>query len=227
MFRRVTVPMPSAASRRRRQGVLAQLQADVQKLQTELQSLAAKSGLTIADLQSLTNDSQAINQAGFYFKAQSLNKAVSELATAVAGGTSTSQAQTDFTALFSGSSVSTTTINTAFSDLTKAIQDSEGRSRRLDDRGRRSGCDPGRLEEPVPGQGRRLRHGIAARPGRAPAGTTGTGTTGNGDRAVTEGHDRPAQASPCDARDSQGGRRLVHAKKLGRVEEALIAAFRS
>jgi hypothetical protein len=105
-------------------GAWAQLQADVQKLQTELQSLAEKSGLTIADLQSLTNDAQTISQAGFFFNVQSLNKTVSELATAVAGGASTAGAQTDFTALFSGSSVSTTTINTAFADLTKAIQDS-------------------------------------------------------------------------------------------------------
>lgn len=79
-------------------GAYSQLRADVQKLQTELQSLAAKSGLTIADLENLANDSQAINQAGFFFNVQSLDKAVSELATAVAGGTSTAQAQTDFAA---------------------------------------------------------------------------------------------------------------------------------
>jgi predicted outer membrane protein len=103
----------------------SQLQADLQKLQAELRSLAAKSGLTIADLQSLVVDSQAIHRAGFSFDSQSLNQAISELATAVAGGMSTTQAQTDFSALFNGSSVSTTTINTTFSDLIKAIQDSK------------------------------------------------------------------------------------------------------
>ena len=47
-------------SRRLHRAPWQQLQADVQKLQTELQSLAEKSGLTIADHQSLTNDAQAI-----------------------------------------------------------------------------------------------------------------------------------------------------------------------
>ena len=88
------------------------------------ESLAGKSGVTIADLESLTIDSQAIAQAGFHFDVKSLNSVISELANAVAGGTSTSQAQTDFTALFSGSSVSTTTINTTFTDLVQTIQDS-------------------------------------------------------------------------------------------------------
>ena len=101
-----------------------QLKSDVQALLTELQSLAAKSGLTIADLESLTTDSQSIAQGGLHFNVQNLNKAVAELATAVAGGTSTAQAQSDFTALFSGSSVSATVINTSFADLVKAIGDS-------------------------------------------------------------------------------------------------------
>jgi hypothetical protein len=103
---------------------VTQLNSDVQKLLSELQALGARSGVTIADLESLTRDSQSITQAGFHFNAQSLNKVVSELATAVAGGTSTAQAQSDFTALFSGSSVSTTVINTTFSDLVKTIGDS-------------------------------------------------------------------------------------------------------
>ena len=103
----------------------SQLNSDVQALLTELQTLAAKSGVTIADLESLTTDSQAIAQAGFHFNAQSLNKVVAELATAVAGGTSTAQAQSDFTAIFSGSSVSSTVITTTFNDLVKAIGDSD------------------------------------------------------------------------------------------------------
>ena len=79
---------------------LAQLRTDLQTLQTELQTLAGKSGVTIADLESLTSDSQAIAKAGFSFEAASLNPVISELAVAVAGGTSTSQAQTDFTGDF-------------------------------------------------------------------------------------------------------------------------------
>jgi DNA-binding IclR family transcriptional regulator len=103
---------------------VSQLQTDVQKLLTELQTLAGKSGVTIADLESLTTDSQSIAQAGFHFNAQTLNPVISELAVAVAGTASTAQAQSDFTALFSGSSVSTTVINSTFNDLVKAISDS-------------------------------------------------------------------------------------------------------
>jgi predicted outer membrane protein len=106
-------------------GPLAQLFGDVQKLQDELQSLAAKSGVTIADLQSLTSDGQAMTQAGFYFDPKTLNPVISELATAVAGGTSTSQAQTDFAALLSGSSVSAPVITSTFNNLVKTIQDSK------------------------------------------------------------------------------------------------------
>ena len=103
----------------------AQLHADVQKLQSELESLAAKSGVSIADLQSLTSDGQAISQAGFQFNSQSLKPVISELATAVAGGSSTAQAQSEFTALFSGSTVSASVITTTFNDLVKTIQDSK------------------------------------------------------------------------------------------------------
>jgi hypothetical protein len=105
-------------------GAWAQLQADVQKLHTELQSLAEKSGLTITDEQNLTNDAHAIAQAGFRFKASTLHPVISELAMAVGGMTSTSRAQTDFAALFGGSSVSATTITNTFNDLVTAIQHS-------------------------------------------------------------------------------------------------------
>ncbi len=126
-------------------GPFSKLQTDVKALETELQSLAAKSGLSIADLENLVSDGQAFNQAGFYFNVQSLNKVVSQLATAVAAGSAAgqAQAQTDFTALFSNSSVSSASITTAFNDLVKAVQDFEGGSERPDDRGRRPGCDSG------------------------------------------------------------------------------------
>jgi len=102
----------------------SQLQADVQKLRAELQALAEKSSVTVADLQALTFDGQAISQAGLYLNVHTLNPVISELATAVAGGSSTTQAQTDFTGVFSGTSVSTATITTTFNDVVKAIQDS-------------------------------------------------------------------------------------------------------
>ena len=100
------------------------LSTDIRSLITELQSLAAKSGLTVSDLQSLTSDSQSIAQAGFYFNSQTLNPVISELATAVAGGSSITQPDSDFSALFSGSGVSASVIATTSSDVVKAIQDS-------------------------------------------------------------------------------------------------------
>ena len=103
---------------------LQKLRGDLKTLDTELQTLAAKSGLTVGDLQKLTNDSQAIAQAGFNFRASTLNPVISELAVAVAGGASTSQAQTDFTGLFSASGVSSTTITSTFNDIVTAIGDS-------------------------------------------------------------------------------------------------------
>jgi predicted outer membrane protein len=115
------VPMPWA----NQNSQFTQLNNDVQTLRTELQTLAGRSGVTIADLESLTSDGQTIAQAGYHFDFQNLNKVVSELATAVAGGTSTMQAQSDCSALFTGSSVTTSTINTTFSNLVKTITDSQ------------------------------------------------------------------------------------------------------
>ncbi len=119
----VTTPMTRVAMASINTEV-SQLQTDWKALVTELQSLAAKSGVTVADIESLALDSQSIGQAGYHFNASSLHSVVSELATAVAGGTSTSQAQSDWTALFSSSSVSTTVVTSTFNDLVKAIQDS-------------------------------------------------------------------------------------------------------
>ncbi len=103
---------------------VAQLNSDVQKLATELQSLAGKSGVTIADLESLATDTQSITNTGFRFQFSTLTPVISELASAVAGGTSTAQAQSDFSALFNGSSVSSSVISTTFSDLVRTISDS-------------------------------------------------------------------------------------------------------
>ena len=114
--------MPSSAGTSA--SAFAQLKADLQALQTELDTLATSSGLTIADLESLSTDGQSIAAAGFHFNPQTLNPVISELATAVATKASTAQAETDFTALFSGSSVSASLVTTTFNDLVKAIGDS-------------------------------------------------------------------------------------------------------
>ena len=97
----------------------------VRKLQTELQSLAAKSHITIVDINNLTTDSQSIAGAGFWINPQNLQKSVSELVTAVASSAATSQAQTDFNALFTGSNVAQSTIDKTFNDLVQTIQDSK------------------------------------------------------------------------------------------------------
>ena len=103
----------------------AQLDADLQKLQTELHSLVAKSGVTVVDLNDLASDGQSIAGTGFWINPQNLQKTVTELATAVAGGTDTSQAKTDFNTLFSGSKVAQATIDKTFADLVQTIQDSK------------------------------------------------------------------------------------------------------
>jgi hypothetical protein len=103
---------------------ISQLQSDWKTLITELQTLAAKSGVTVGDIESVALDSQSIAQAGFHFSGSSLHNVISELATAVAGGTSTSQASSDWTSLFSGSSVPTSVVSGTFNDLVKTIQDS-------------------------------------------------------------------------------------------------------
>jgi cell division protein FtsB len=102
-----------------------QLQKDIQALQTELQTLSGTSGVTIADVTSLTSDTEAIAQGGVRLDPQALEKVASELATAVAGGTDTSQAKTDFNALFTGSSLAQATIDKAFTDMVQTITDSK------------------------------------------------------------------------------------------------------
>jgi hypothetical protein len=89
-----------------------------------LQSLAAKSGVTVANIESLALYSQSISQAGYHFNPSSLQSVISELAQAVAGGTSTTAAQTAWNNLFTNASVSTTVINNTFNDLVTTITDS-------------------------------------------------------------------------------------------------------
>ncbi|WP_422928186.1 hypothetical protein [Singulisphaera sp. PoT] len=96
--------------------------ADVSKLQSDLQALATKSNVTLADINNLYQDSQAISQAGFQFDPDSLHAATYQLATAVAGGGDTTQAQTDFAAQFSGSDVSQSVIDKTTTDVVQAIK---------------------------------------------------------------------------------------------------------
>jgi hypothetical protein len=199
-------------------GAFSQLQADEQKLQMELQSLAAKSGLTIADLQNLAGDSQTVNQAGFSFDFPSLSRTISELATAVAGATSTSQAQADFTALFNGSSVSTTTINNTFSDLTKAIQDSKVLPADLTTVAALQAAIQADLKNLYPGKGDGTGSGSGGggtgTGGTSTGGTTGTGTTGN-----SGGHKRHVVKHKLHHAPQIKVPKLVHAKKLGRLKK--------
>jgi hypothetical protein len=94
------------------------------QLQTELQSLSARPGVTVDDHTSLSTDEQTIEPSGYWFEGQNLQKAVSELANAVASGNDTTQAHTDFTALFNGSSVPQSAIDATFNELVQAIKDS-------------------------------------------------------------------------------------------------------
>ncbi|MFO0956292.1 MAG: hypothetical protein U0800_02365 [Isosphaeraceae bacterium] len=111
--------MPTSTNSR-----IAQFQADFKKLTTDLQGLASKSSVSVADINAIANDSEAILQAGAYLDRDALKKVISDLAVAVASNSDTSQAKTAFTALFTGTSVSTTVIDQTFSDLVKLIQDS-------------------------------------------------------------------------------------------------------
>jgi hypothetical protein len=98
--------------------------SDFQDLENEFVSLASKSGITVADLSNLNSDMTAIGSGWSSVTSQGLWSAVSELASSVASGTSTAQAQTDFNTLFSGSGVAQSVIDQTFSDLVQAIQDS-------------------------------------------------------------------------------------------------------
>jgi hypothetical protein len=102
----------------------ADADSDLQALQTKVQELAAKSDVTVADLSALASDSKAIETAGGGIKADDLNAVLSSLATAVAGGGDTSQAQSDFNALFADSKVDQDAIDKTFADLVQTIQDS-------------------------------------------------------------------------------------------------------
>jgi hypothetical protein len=104
----------------------SQFDSDEQTLQTEFDSLAEKSGLTVSDMSNLISDSQAIlslwengppiDWAGLY-------SAIGEAANAVAGGASTTQAQSDFDASLSPG-IPSSVVDKAFDDIVQAVEDS-------------------------------------------------------------------------------------------------------
>ncbi len=101
---------------------VAKLQTDRYTLQTELQSLAAKSNVTAADLTQLAIDSQTLAASGLHVS----RSAYKPVAAEIAAGASTAQA--DFNKLFAGSTALTsaqqTAITAVFTDLTKIVTDS-------------------------------------------------------------------------------------------------------
>ncbi len=101
-----------------------QTASDWQGLENEVVSLGFKSGVTVADLSNLDSDLAAIGNDWSSINSQGLWPVVSELASAVAGGTSTTQAQTDWSALFAGSGVAQSVVDQTLSDLVQTIQDS-------------------------------------------------------------------------------------------------------
>jgi hypothetical protein len=108
-------------------GTSTQLISDEQTLQTELETLAEKSGVTVSDLSNVDSDDEAIiailtsgNRSGS--NPAGTQTAVAELATAITSGASTAQAQTDFNASFVG--IPSALLDKTFEDLAQEIEDS-------------------------------------------------------------------------------------------------------
>ena len=102
---------------------VAQLQTDEQALQTELQTLSSKSGVTATDLTQLLTDSQALGQSWNGVSSSPLQPALSDLAAAATGSTTvtTASAQSEFTGLFPSDDLTPAT--TVFNDLVKIVTD--------------------------------------------------------------------------------------------------------
>ena len=104
---------------------IAQFKTDVQKLRADLTGIAAKSGVTIADIINLVTDSRAIASAGAKLDQTALTKAVTDLANAVAGGGDTTAARAEFNALFIGTSILQATIDKTYADIVQTVIDSK------------------------------------------------------------------------------------------------------
>ncbi len=104
--------------------LVAQLQTDEEALQTELQGLASKSGVTASDLTQLNTDSQALAAGLNGVSTVSLQKALSDLAAAAKGSTTISPAaaSSEFAGLFPAADQAAAT--TVYNDLVKIVNDS-------------------------------------------------------------------------------------------------------
>ena len=112
--------------------LFANLKTAMDQLLTDSQAIAANSGLTVADITALMNDSQTIAATGATLDATKLEAAVGSLAYAVAGGTDQTQAKADFAAVFSGTAVTQATIDKTTADLVQAVTDSKVTTANLD-----------------------------------------------------------------------------------------------
>jgi hypothetical protein len=93
------------------------LKTAMDKMKTDLQALATKSSVTIADMTALMDDGFKIAMSGVKIDGPAIENVMNQMARAVAGGTSTDDAKTAFNALFAGSKVSQETIDKTFADL--------------------------------------------------------------------------------------------------------------
>jgi hypothetical protein len=166
-----------------------QLNSDVDALQTELQSLATKSGLAVADLENLAQDSQSLEQGGAFVGLPALTPVISELATAVAGGTSTSQAQSDWNALFTGTTVSTTVITNTFNDLVSAIRSSNVTTTDMTTVATDEAAIQNDLKNLFPGSSGNTGSGSGSGSGSSSGSGSGSGSTNGG--SATARHTKP------------------------------------
>jgi hypothetical protein len=108
--------------------LVAQLQKDQQALQTELASLSAKSGVTVADLTKLASDSQPLATAVSAIGTSDLKKALSDLAAANAVNPMTTvtaaSAQSEFTGLFPSDTTTQAAATNVYTDLVQIVKDS-------------------------------------------------------------------------------------------------------
>jgi len=104
--------------------LVAQLQTDQNALQTELQSLASKTGVTVGDLTQLSLDSQALDMAIRGVSPSALQQAVSDVASAATGSSTvtSASASSEFTGLFPSSDQAAAT--SVYNDLVKIVTDS-------------------------------------------------------------------------------------------------------
>ena len=119
------VPAPAASTTTSSNPLVAQLQTDQKALQTELNSLSAKSKVTVADLTALDSASQALGSAWRGISPSTFKSDLSALVTAAATNPSTassSAAYTAFVGLFA--SASATQAKALASAVITVVQDS-------------------------------------------------------------------------------------------------------